>query len=123
MRAKEFVHESKKGKMTKRQQNPTRGVNKYTDDDRWNSDYKAYRLGMAMAGIDGKNDPEIDMDEESWIGRFKSLHPYSQCEQDMIMMASKIAGVKIHDVNKGDMRSQETPDTYTTSPVANWNKN
>lgn len=120
MRAYEFIVERKVGKMTKRQQSPTRGVNKYTDDDRWNSDYKAYRLGMAMAGTDGKS--PADMDEESWIGRYKTLHPYSQCEQDMINMAAKTAGVNIHDVNHGDMRSQEMPDTNVTSPVSNWNK-
>jgi hypothetical protein len=120
MRAREFMVERKGGKMTKRQQNPTRGVNKYTDDDKWNSDYKLYRLGLALAATDGKTMPE--MDEESWIGRYKSLHPYSQCDQDMINVAAKVAGVNIHDVNKGDMRSQETPDTYTVSPVANWSK-
>jgi hypothetical protein len=120
MRAKEFVYEGKVGKMTHQQQDPSRGVNKYTNADKWNSDYKLYRLGMAMASTDGKQIP--DMDEESWIGRYKTLHPYSQCEQDMIDVASKVAGVKIQNVNKGDMRSQETPDTYTLSPVANWNK-
>lgn len=120
MRANEFIVERKGGKMTKRQQNPTRGVNKYTDDDRWNSDYKLYRLGLAMAATDGKEIPE--MDEESWVGRYKTLHPYSQKEQEMINVASKAAGVKVLDVNHGDMRSLETDDTYTTSPVSNWNK-
>lgn len=120
MRATEFIIERKGGKMTKRQQNPTRGVNKYTDDDRWNSDYKLYRLGLAMAATDGKEVPE--MDEESWVGRYKTLHPYSQKEQEMINVASKAAGVKVLDVNHGDMRSMETDDTYTTSPVSNWNK-
>jgi hypothetical protein len=120
MRANEFIVERKGGKMTKRQQNPTRGVNKYTDADRWNSDYKLYRLGLALAGTDGKDIQ--DMDEESWIGRYKSLHPYSEKEQDMIDLAAKVAGVNILDVNHGDMRSMETDDTYTTSPVANWNK-
>lgn len=120
MRAHEFIVERKGGKMTQRQQNPTRGVNKYTDDDRWNSDYKLYRLGMAMACTDGNNIP--DMDEESWVGRFKTLHPYSQLDQDMIIAASKVAGVNVLDVNNGDMRSLETDDTYTVSPVANWMK-
>ncbi len=120
MRANEFIIERKGGKMSKRQQNPTRGVNKYTDADRWNSDYKLYRLGLALAATDGKEVPE--MDEESWIGRYKSLHPYSQCDQDMITAAAKAAGVKVIDVNKGDMRSQELDDTYTLSPVAQWNK-
>jgi hypothetical protein len=120
MRAREFIVERKGGKMTKRQQNPTRGINKYTDDDRWNSDYKLYRLGLAMASTDGKEIP--DMDEESWVGRYKTLHPYSQKEQEMINLAGKMVGVKIHDPNHGDMRSRETDDTYTVSPVANWNK-
>ena len=120
MRANEFIVERKGGKMTKRQQNPTRGVNKYTDADRWSSDYKLYRLGLALAACDGVNVPE--MDEESWVGRWKTLHPYSQLEQDMINVSAKAAGVKINDVNKGDMRSRETDDTYTVSPVANWNK-
>lgn len=119
MRAKEFVIERKGGKMTQRQQNPSRGVNKYTDDDRWSSDYKLYRLGIAMAPCDGVNN--VDVDEESWVGRWKTLHPYSKVEQDMINIASKAVGVKVHDVNKGDMRSQETDDTYTVSPVAKWN--
>lgn len=120
MRACEFIVERKGGKMTKRQQNPTRGVNKYTDSDRWSSDYKLYRLGLAMACTDGKEVP--NMDEESWVGRWKTLHPYSDKEQEMIDIAAKAAGVNVHDVNHGDMRSMETDDTYTTSPVANWMK-
>jgi hypothetical protein len=119
MRVYELIAEGTPGKITKRQQNPTRGLNKYTDADKWNSDYKAYRLGVAMAATDGVTPP--DMDEESWIGRYKTLHPYSQCDQDIINMAAKVAGVKIHDTNNGDMRSQEMPDTYKVSPVSNWN--
>lgn len=119
MRAKEFITEVD-GKMTQRQQNPTRGINKYTDADRWNSDYKLYRLGLAMAACDGVN--EVEMDEESWVGRYKTLHPYTQEEQDMIDLAAKAAGVKIKDVNHGDMRSMETDDTNTVSPVSNWMK-
>ena len=53
MRAREFIAERKGGKMSKLHQNATRGINKYTDDDRWNSDYKLYRLGLAMASTDG----------------------------------------------------------------------
>lgn len=118
MRAKEFVIERKGGKMTQRQQNPSRGINKYTDSDRWNSDYKLYRLGLALACTDGKKIPE--MDEESWIGRWKSLHPYSKKEQEMINKAAKAAGVDVLDINNGDMRSMETDDTYTVSPISNW---
>ena len=120
MRANEFIVERKGGKMTQRQQNPTRGFSKYTDKDRWGSDYKLYRLGLALAACDGVND--VDVDEESWIGRWKTLHPYSDKEQDMIDIAAKAVGVKVHDENHGDMRSRETDDTYTVSPVSNWMK-
>lgn len=120
MRAKEFIQESRVGKIQKKQRFPTRGLNKYTDNDKWNTDYKMYRLGLAMACTDGNIVPEVD--EESWIGRYKTVHPYSQCEQDMMNVASKVVGVNIKDVNHGDMRSQEPPDTYTVSPVAQWNK-
>lgn len=120
MRAHEFIIESK-GKMPKRLQYPTRGLNRYTDSDRWNSDYKLYRLGLALAACDGVNLPD-NVPEESWIGRNKSLHPYSKSEQDMIKLAAKVAGVTIDDVNHGDMESRELPDTYKVSPVSNWNK-
>ena len=40
----------------------------------------------------------------------------------MINLAAKMAGVKIDDLNGGDMRSQELPNTNTVSPVSNWNK-
>ncbi len=120
MRAKEFIVERTIGKMKKVHQHPTRGVNKVSDLDRWASDYKLYRLGLALAGTDGKD--INDVDEESWVGRFKTLHPYSEIEQDMIYLASKMIGVKIDDINGGDMRSQELPSTNTVSPVSNWNK-
>lgn len=120
MRAREFIIEAD-GKMSDRMRYPTRGVNKYTDDDRWNTDYKLYRLGLALAACDGVNEPD-NIPEESWIGRYKSLHPYSKKEQDMIKLAAKVIGVNIKDVNHGDMRSQELPDTYKTSPISNWNK-
>ena len=119
MRAREFVSEGK-GKMSKRLQFPTRGLNRYTDDDRWNSDYKLYRLGLALAACDGDNLPDVP--EESWIGRYKSLHPYSKREQDMIKLAAQVAGVHVDDVNHGDMESMELPGTNTVSPVSNWMK-
>jgi hypothetical protein len=120
MRAKEFIDESKSGKLTKTQQQPTRGLNKFSDADRWNADYTLYRLGMAVAGTDGKNHP--DMDKESWIGKSKITAPYSEKEQDMLKIAYEIAGANYEDINHGDMKSQELDGTNTVSPVANWMK-
>jgi hypothetical protein len=120
MRAREFIFEQLNPEPSKRQRFATRGLNKFTDDDRWSSDYKLYRLGMALAKCDGVNLP--DMPEESWVGRWKTLHPYSKAEQEMIKLSAKVAGVKVHDLNHGDMESSELPDTYTVSPISNWNK-
>lgn len=113
--------EAKQGKMTKREQQPTRGVNKITDAEKWNSDYKLYRLGLAVACTDGINDP--DMDFESWVGRWKTTHPYTKEEQAMLKKAYKAAKISYQDVNNGDMRSLELDSTNKVSPVAKPKRN
>lgn len=120
MRAKEFILEVKKGKISKRYQQSTRGLNIYKDGPTWTSDYSGYRLGLAVAGTDGKTDPDID--SESFIGKKKTTHPYSKEEQEMLKKAYKAIGVTYEDPNDGDMSSQELEHTNTVSPVSNWNK-
>lgn len=120
MRATEFISESSAGKLRPSQQDATRGVHKFTDAERWNSDYKSYRLGLAIAGCDGVNAPEVDF--ESWVGRWKTAHPYTQVEADMLRLSYMAAKIEYEDLNDGDLTSKETPSTYTTSPVANWMK-
>lgn len=121
MRAREFVVEIRKGKITKRQSQSTRGLNIYKDGTTWSSDYNGYRLGLAVASTDGKSDPDIDA--ESFIGKKKTTHPYTEVEQEMLKKAYKAVGATYEDPNHGDMRSQELENTNTISPVANWNKN
>lgn len=120
MRYKEFVTEKKEGKISKRAQQASRGINVYSDGEKANSDYTQYRLGLALACANGK-DP-IDVDYKTWYGKRKTMHPYSREEQDMIKQAYNAVGAKHKDLNHGDMESKELDDTYTTSPVANWNK-
>ena len=121
MRAREFITEVSQAKLTKRQQRSTAGLNTYSDGERWNSDYVAYRLGMAVAGTDGQIEPELDA--KSWIGKSKSTHPYTQEEQEMLKKAYKAVGASYKDENKGDMRSLELDTTNTTSPVAKIKRN
>ena len=121
MRAKEFITEKKQAKMTKRQNQSTRGVNTYSDSERWNSDYVAYRLGMAVAGTDGQIEPELNA--SSWIGKSKSTHPYTQEEQEMLKRAYKAVGATYKDLNNGDMRSLELDSANKVSPVAKPKKN
>lgn len=115
MRAKEFITEVTRGKITQAQQNASRGINKFTDGERWNSDYKSYRLGLALACTDGKTIPEIDF--ESWVGRWKTAYPYTKEEQEMLNKAYAATKTEHQDVNNGDMRSQELPDTNITSTL------
>jgi hypothetical protein len=120
MRINELLTEVKTGKMSNRQQKSTRGVNTYSDAERWNSDYVAYRLGVALASTDGTNSPNIDA--KSWIGKSKAAFPYSKVEQDMLNLAYKAVGASHQDLNHGDMNSEELDSTDTVSPVANWMK-
>jgi len=120
MRAREFITEKKNGRMTKRQVQSTRGVNTYGDSEHVSGDYTSYRLGMAVAGADGKTPVKID--SKSWAGKKKTAHPYSQVEQDMLKDAYKAVGAEYTDLNHGDMNSDELDGTNTVSPVANWMK-
>jgi len=116
MRINEVITEALIGKLSKRQQQPTRGLNKFTDGDRWNGDYTLYRLGLAVASTDGKSIPNTD--KESWVGKWKVAAPYSQADQDMLKKAYQAVGANYEDVNHGDMRSQELKSTNKASPVA-----
>lgn len=121
MRAKEFINEAKIGKMPADQRRATRGLHLYTDGEKMNSDYTLYRLSLALACADGIND--IEMDAKSWIGKKKSVHPYSDIEHEMMHHAFNAVGAAHEDLNNGDLRSQESEDTNSTSPVAPKKKN
>jgi hypothetical protein len=121
MKINEVITEATVGKLTKRQQQATRGLNKFTDGDRWNSDYTLYRLGLAVASTDGKSIP--DTDKESWVGKWKVTAPYTQADQDMLKTAYQAVGANYEDINHGDMRSQELESTNKSSPVAPKKKN
>ena len=106
MRAREFVTEQK-GQITKRQQWGTVGLHLFGDASRTNSSYTLNRLMMALAATDGTNDPDID--EESWIGKLKSAHPYTRVEAEMLKRAYQAVGASYKDINNGDLESQEPP--------------
>lgn len=113
--------ESTQKKITKRQQQSTTGLNTYGDSEHVSGDYTGYRLGMAVAGANGK-DP-VEMKAKSWIGKKKTTHPYTPEEQAMLKQAYKIAGASSVDLNKGDMKSKELDSTNVISPVAKPKKN
>jgi len=121
MKIKDIIQEATKGEIPKRVHRATRGLHKFTDGDHWNSDYTQYRLGLALACTDGKKDPEVDA--ESWVGRWKTAHPYSKEEHDMFEKAYKAVNADYTDMNHGDDRSQEGPTINKSSVVATRKKN
>jgi hypothetical protein len=120
MKIKDIIQESV-GELGDRQRRATRGLNRFTDGKKWNSDYTLYRLGLALAATDGKTMPDVD--EESWLGKWKLTAPYSKEEQEMLDLAYKTVHANHEDMNHGDMRSQEGPTIQKTSPVAKPKKN
>jgi hypothetical protein len=116
MRANEFVSESKVGKISKRQQQATRGLNIFSKKiDSYDRLYDLNRLMMAVASSDGVN--PIVMDAESWVGKHNTTHPYTKEEQAMLKLAYKAAGLQYKDLNQGDMDSEEVPGTNAQSIV------
>ncbi len=116
MRAKEFVLESKKGDITKLQQQSTRGLNVFAKTpNQFDRQYDLNRVMMAVACSDGVT--PFEMNSESWAGKMNTAHPYTKEEQAMLKMAYKVAGIAHADLNNGDMRSLEVTDTNKQSPV------
>ncbi len=109
------------GVLKDRQRRATRGLNKFTDGKKWNSDYTLYRLGLALAATDGKTMPPID--DESWVGRWKLTAPYTKEEQEMLRLAYKEVHAEYEDMNHGDLRSQEALTVNKSSPVPSRKKN
>ena len=118
------IHEiilEQRGKLKDRQRLAQRGMNKFSDGKKWNGDYTLYRLGLAVASTDGKTEPDVD--DESWVGKWKLAAPYTQVEQDMLNLAYKAVGANVEDINHGDLRSQECDTINRVSPISVKKKN
>ena len=112
MRAKEFVNEQI-NKVPDNQRFATRGLHTFTDTN-YDRLYTLNRVMMAVASTDGNIAPNIE--DQSWVAKQHTSHPYTKEEQDMLLMAYKAANVKtVKDLNKGDLRSQELKDTNKSS--------
>jgi hypothetical protein len=115
MRANEFVNEGKIGKIGKRKQQATVGLNKFIDPSHTDRFYELNRIMMAAAATDGTFVPDID--SESWAGKNNIAVPYTREEQNMLKQAYKAVGSSHTDLNNGDLRSEELAGTNTISIV------
>lgn len=115
MRAQEFIAEDRVGKISKRNQNATVGLNKFRDQQFADRVYELNRIMMAVASTDGTFVPELD--GESWSGRHNVAAPFTREEQAMLKKAYQAVGSHHEDLNHGDLESQEHPAVNTASPV------
>lgn len=116
MRAYEFIAEArKKGKISKRFHMASRGIMKFVDPTFADRIYELNRVMMAAAASDGKR--PLDIDSESWAGRYDLAFPYTKEEQEMLKQAYKAIGSKWEDLNNNDLRSQELKSTNIQSPI------
>jgi len=111
MRAREFINENK---MSDRLRFSTRGLHTYADSPH-DSDYTMNRVMMAVAGA--TNSELGYAHRDSWVGKFKSAHPYTKEEEEMLKLAYQAVGVEWEDLNGGDDSSDEVPIVNTQSPV------
>jgi len=115
MRAQEFITEEAIGKISKRNQSATVGLNKFRDPKFADRVYELNRIMMAVAQTDGVIVPKID--GESWSGRNNIAAPYTKEEQAMLKKAYQAVGSSHEDLNHGDLDSEEHPAVNTTSPI------
>ena len=116
MRAYEFLVEKQQGKLSKRQQQSTRGLHTFRDPGGYDRTYELNRVMMAAACADGTNTP-LDMDKASWSGKYNTAHPYTKEEQQMMKQAFRAVGSETHDLNHGDLSSKELESTNKISPI------
>jgi hypothetical protein len=116
VRAREFIVEKKQGKLRPRQNNATVGLHKFRDPGGYDRAYELNRVMMAAACADGSDGP-LDMDQASWVGKYNTAQPYTKEEHKMLKQAFKAVGSEAHDLNDGDLESQELESVNKVSPV------
>jgi hypothetical protein len=116
MRAKEFVHEGKKGTMHSHHVAAAQGAYKFRDDgtDRI---YNLNQIMKATAMADGKSTKALDMNDESFVGKNNMAYPYTEVEHNMMRQAfNTVSGTHAHDLIR-DHSSSEPNDTHKVSPI------
>lgn len=116
MRAYEFIIEARKvAKPTEIQSIASVGMSKFRDPGGYDRTYELNRIMMAVACTDGLS--PVEMDAESWAGRYNTAHPFTEVEAQMLKQAYKAVGSELFDLNNGDFQSRELENTNVKSIV------
>ena len=113
MRAKEFIVEKKESLATTAV-DAIPSATKFPDLDN-SSPYHSYRFGVALAGM-----PDYPMPLDGPTQSKLVTIGYTEADDEIIKATGKHLGFQ--GVIVSGKKSEELPDTYTTSPVAQWNK-
>jgi hypothetical protein len=116
MRAREFIFETKPGKISDDQAGASTGIIKARDPGGYDRTYHMNRLTMAMATANGKSQDAVDMDSASFVEKYNTVHPYTEEEYNMYIAATKTIPTDQQTVVPYS-RSKESEDTQTKSPV------
>ena len=101
--------------------NASQGVTKMRDIGGYDRTYHLNRIWMATAMADGKSAKPVEMDSASFVEKYNVAFPYTDAEHLMVLAAMATIPTDKHELTKRS-KSKEPDDTYTVSPVANWNK-
>lgn len=118
-----IINEDKVGKISKRYQQATVGLDKFRDKQFADRVYELNRVMMAVASADGVNPLSPEVDAESWAGRNNIAVPYTELEQAMLVQAFGVVGSHYQDLNDGDMTSKELKSINKASPTAKPKRN
>lgn len=118
-----IINEDKVGRISKRYQQATVGLDKFRDQQFADRVYELNRVMMAVASSDGVNPLSPEVDAESWAGRNNIAVPYTELEQEMLVQAFGAVGSHYQDLNKGDLKSKELTVVNKDSPVAKPKRN
>ena len=122
MRAKEFIAEATpEGKMHPHMDNANQGATRMRDVGGYDRTYHLNRIWMAAAMADGQSKRPVDMDSASFVEKYNVAFPYTDIEHMMMLQAMATIPTDSKELTKRS-KSKEADDTYTVSPVANWNK-
>jgi hypothetical protein len=113
MRAKEFINEALGATNMEMDQVTSIPNAHYFPDLDNSSGYKAYRFGVALAGM-----PDHPMPQDGSTGLKMVTIGYSTADDIIIDSTSKLFGAK--KMRLTPRGSTELKDTNTTSPVSNW---
>lgn len=124
MKIKDIITEARKeGAVPKElEEKGMGGTIRMRDVGGYDRTYHLNRIMMAAAMADGKSKNAVDMDAASFVEKYNVAIPYSDAEELMMYQAMATIPTDGKELVKRG-RSEESPDTNKTSPMAPRKKN